>query len=515
MGSAVYRALRSEVRMKPVIFILGATGTGKSDLAIALAKRFGGEVVNADAMQLYQGLDIVTNKMSLEEQEGVRHHLLGILSPTSLSYTIHDYKKEASSIIGRLLSDGKMPIVVGGTNYYADSLMWQSLIPQHDQQAASRFVHAEGPVSQQTLSYMTDLLEVEQRSMTTSNTSVTPWDDISIVNVLDTNYMRLHINRVNSHKLHELLMRVDLATARTTHPNQSRKILRALEVLKHHGKTQSEFLSEINAMAGERSFGASLTYPNTIVIWLQSDKEVLDARLKKRVDHMIAKGLIKELASFHSAYNAAFLSSAPDKSHGAYTRGIFQCIGFKEFHSYLLLPESEQSSDAGQELFAKGVYAMQCATIRYAKYQNRWVRKQFFEERNSEVVPPVYVFDSTNVDMFATNVVSPAICMLEEILQDGVTSRQRHAMEVKDKKSNAVVYETCTACNVTCIRETEWRSHVNSRKHRKRLASLSKKKELVNKEYEKLSKSLTMHEVHIALKAGFTETSFDKEEDLS
>ncbi|XP_067943497.1 tRNA dimethylallyltransferase-like isoform X3 [Watersipora subatra] len=480
MGSAVYRALRSEVRMKPVIFILGATGTGKSDLAIALAKRFGGEVVNADAMQLYQGLDIVTNKMSLEEQEGVRHHLLGILSPTSLSYTIHDYKKEASSIIGRLLSDGKMPIVVGGTNYYADSLMWQSLIPQHDQQAASRFVHAEGPVSQQTLSYMTDLLEVEQRSMTTSNTSVTPWDDISIVNVL-----------------------------------------------KHHGKTQSEFLSEINAMAGERSFGASLTYPNTIVIWLQSDKEVLgkilrvcipsmiDARLKKRVDHMIAKGLIKELASFHSAYNAAFLSSAPDKSHGAYTRGIFQCIGFKEFHSYLLLPESEQSSDAGQELFAKGVYAMQCATIRYAKYQNRWVRKQFFEERNSEVVPPVYVFDSTNVDMFATNVVSPAICMLEEILQDGVTSRQRHAMEVKDKKSNAVVYETCTACNVTCIRETEWRSHVNSRKHRKRLASLSKKKELVNKEYEKLSKSLTMHEVHIALKAGFTETSFDKEEDLS
>ena len=78
--------------------------------------------------------------MSVEEQEGIPHHLLGILTPHSLSFTIHDYKQEATKIINRLLSEGKLPIIVGGTNYYADSLMWESLIPKHEKDGESRCV---------------------------------------------------------------------------------------------------------------------------------------------------------------------------------------------------------------------------------------------------------------------------------------------------------------------------------------------------------------------------------------
>jgi len=113
----------------PIVVILGATGAGKSKLALELAARFGGEIVNADAMQMYKGLNIVTNKVTAEEQARVPHHAINILEPAA-SNTVVDFRNRALPIVERLLREGRIPFICGGTNYYIESLLWKLLVDQ-------------------------------------------------------------------------------------------------------------------------------------------------------------------------------------------------------------------------------------------------------------------------------------------------------------------------------------------------------------------------------------------------
>lgn len=177
---------------------------------------------------------------------------------------------------------------------------------------------------------------------------------------------------------------------------------------------------------------------------------------------------------------------------------------------------------------------MKAATRRYAKYQNKWVRKQFFEERNPGFVPPVYSFDSSERSKYMQSVVEPCIellgmlafihskfysrseylymmllslelCMLQmilvsewfhagEIIRGDVPTQPKYRLETKPKADNRVVYKTCEACGVTCIRLCEWESHIKSRKHHKRLSSLRKSKLRLAKARSELLTTLTVHE---------------------
>ncbi|XP_068663033.1 adenylate isopentenyltransferase 3, chloroplastic-like [Aristolochia californica] len=105
-----------------VVFVIGATGTGKSKLSIDLATRFPAEIVNSDKMQVYEGLDIATNKVTEEERSLVRHHLLGVVEP-DVEFTAFDFRREATSAIDSVLSQGKLPIVAGGSNSYIEGLV--------------------------------------------------------------------------------------------------------------------------------------------------------------------------------------------------------------------------------------------------------------------------------------------------------------------------------------------------------------------------------------------------------
>ncbi|XP_062185946.1 adenylate isopentenyltransferase 3, chloroplastic-like [Phragmites australis] len=105
-----------------VIFVLGATATGKSKLAIALARRFNGEVINADKIQVHDGVPIITNKVTDEEQAGVPHHLLSVLHPDA-DFTAEDFRREAGRAIERVLSVGRLPVVAGGSNTYIETLV--------------------------------------------------------------------------------------------------------------------------------------------------------------------------------------------------------------------------------------------------------------------------------------------------------------------------------------------------------------------------------------------------------
>ena len=111
------------VIMKKVIVIVGPTGVGKTKLSVELAKRYNGEVINADAMQIYKDLDIGTAKIKEDEKEGIPHHLFDI-KEVDEEYTIYHYQKDARSKIDEVLSNGRIPIMVGGTGLYIKSALY-------------------------------------------------------------------------------------------------------------------------------------------------------------------------------------------------------------------------------------------------------------------------------------------------------------------------------------------------------------------------------------------------------
>ncbi|CAH1441714.1 unnamed protein product [Lactuca virosa] len=105
-----------------VVVIMGATGSGKSRLAIDLASQFPIEIINADSMQVYEGLDVLTNKVPIHDQKGVPHHLLGTISPM-VEFTAKDFRDSAISLINAITSRNHLPVIVGGTNYYIQALV--------------------------------------------------------------------------------------------------------------------------------------------------------------------------------------------------------------------------------------------------------------------------------------------------------------------------------------------------------------------------------------------------------
>ncbi|CAN6270367.1 unnamed protein product [Urochloa humidicola] len=105
-----------------VVFVLGATATGKSKLAIALAERFNGEVINADKIQVHDGVPIITNKVTEEEKSGVPHHLLSVIHPDA-DFTAEDFRALAASAVARVLAAGRLPVIAGGSNTYIEALI--------------------------------------------------------------------------------------------------------------------------------------------------------------------------------------------------------------------------------------------------------------------------------------------------------------------------------------------------------------------------------------------------------
>ncbi|XP_068661123.1 adenylate isopentenyltransferase 5, chloroplastic-like [Aristolochia californica] len=113
----------ASARLAEVVFVLGATGTGKSKLAIELSTRFSGEVINSDKIQVYQGMDVVTNKVTAEEESLVRHHLLNVVDDPDADFTADDFRHEVVRAVESIISQGKVPIIAGGSNSYIEALV--------------------------------------------------------------------------------------------------------------------------------------------------------------------------------------------------------------------------------------------------------------------------------------------------------------------------------------------------------------------------------------------------------
>ncbi|XP_072273620.1 tRNA dimethylallyltransferase isoform X2 [Pyxicephalus adspersus] len=407
-------AAHSLRRSLPLVVILGATGTGKSKLAVQLGRRLGGEIISADSMQVYEGLDIITNKVTPEEQQLCKHHMISFVDPLVTNFTVVDFRNKAISLIEDIFSKDKIPIVVGGTNYYIESLLWKVLVDVGSPSAR-----------------------------TTSN-------NIDGVNIPTDR--KSELEKLDGDELHARLKEVDPEMAAMLHPHDKRKVARSLQVFEESGIPHTEHLRRQQEGDGGGPLGGALRYSNHCILWLHSDQEVLNTRLSARVDEMLQMGLIKELQDFHKCYNAQLVA----QSGQDYQRGIFQSIGFKEFHEYLVTMDNSNPKQK-EVLLQKGIEALKQRTQKYAKKQNKWVQNRFLK-RPGPNVPSVYGLDVTDVSTWDENVLSPAI-------QIGLSPAIEPMKIASDNSDNKRSSRFCDLCNRIIIGDREWAAHNKSKAH--------------------------------------------------
>ena len=228
-----------------VIVICGPTASGKTALSIELAKKINGEIVSCDSMQIYKEMDIGTAKPSIEEMQGIKHYMIDIISPDE-RYSVADYKKQAKQAIREILQKGKVPIVVGGTGLYVDSLIYEIEYPKINFDEKYR-----------------EQLEKEVEE-----------------NGLDN--------------LYEKAKKIDEKAIEKISRNDKKRILRILEIYHATGKNKTQ--QEIESRKNEPEF----LYK---VYALNMDRKKLYERINKRVDIMIENGLIEEVEKIYKKYN--------------------------------------------------------------------------------------------------------------------------------------------------------------------------------------------------------------------
>ncbi|MBM7698958.1 tRNA (adenosine(37)-N6)-dimethylallyltransferase MiaA [Kurthia huakuii] len=276
-----------------VIAIVGPTAVGKTALSIELAKKLDGEIINGDSMQVYRELNIGTAKITQEEMDGIPHHLLDILAPTD-SFSVADYQQVVREKIAEIQARGKMPIIVGGTGLYIQAVLYD-------------FRFTEEKIDDEVrAAYYADL------------------------------------ERVGPEAMHARLAAVDPDTAKMIHPNNTRRVIRALEMAEH---------SDVKKSHEAQHQGEQALY-NHLIIGLNMDREKLYDRINLRVDMMLEQGLVEEV-------------------RGLYDRGIrdvqsIRAIGYKELYDYF----------DGRETFEQAIENLKQNSRRYAKRQLTYFRNK-------------------------------------------------------------------------------------------------------------------------------------------
>ena len=276
-----------------VVAIIGPTASGKTALSIKLAKEIDGEVINGDSMQVYKQLDIGTAKITEQEMEGVPHHLINIKEPTE-SFSVAEYQKLVRAKIEEIQSRGKMPIIVGGTGLYIQSVLYD-------------FVFTDEKVDEEARKAY--------------------YDELAAVGPL---------------KMHEKLAKLDPKTAAEIHPNNTRRVIRAIELAEQAGSVKSS----------EEHHRGDVALYNHLIIGLDIDREELYDRINRRVDKMIEQGLVQEVRALYDQ-NIRDVQSV-------------KAIGYKELYDYF----------DGRSTFEEAVESIKQNSRRYAKRQLTYFRNK-------------------------------------------------------------------------------------------------------------------------------------------
>lgn len=457
----------------PLIVVLGATACGKSKLAIDLARRFGGEIISADSMQVYLGLDIVTNKVTQEERQQVKHHLIDFLDPLK-RYSVVDYRNRSLGIINSLMEKGRLPIVVGGTNYYIESILWRSFIMEPALESAKRnfsqITEVTSEAIEKELGDSETLIDSELQHINSTETDLIHEDkDLEDVGkFFSKKIYSFGLRNIKSDKLWQLLEKVDPQTAHIIHPNDRRKVIRSLQVIQDKKKNYSDILDEVNRNDDDDfSLGGPLRY-STYVMWLDCPSiDELDKIMDARVEQMLERNLIGELEQFHKEYNEQRVQRNDDPN---YQLGIFQAIGFKEFHNYLMLDESAKKTDDGKALLQQSIADMKLSTRRYARRQLKWIRKRFMQSGFRDL-PVLFRFETTfDEECWRKHVLEPACSIVESIREGRELTEDliKYKQEPEDQLiRNKPAKYYCEDCDRTFIGSLHIEQHLKSRKHHK------------------------------------------------
>lgn len=222
---------------KPLIILTGPTAVGKTKLSISLAKAIGGEIISADSMQVYKGMDIGSAKIKKEEMEGVPHYLIDVLEPQEEFHVVR-FQQMAKAAMETIYANGHIPIVVGGTGFYIQALLYDIDFTENEEDHAYR-QELEALAKEQGAAY-----------------------------------------------LHNMLQQVDEVSANEIHANNIKRVIRALEFYKQTGTR----ISEHNAREREKESPYAFCY-----FVLNDDRAKLYARIDQRIDEMVNEGLVSEV----------------------------------------------------------------------------------------------------------------------------------------------------------------------------------------------------------------------------
>jgi len=275
-----------------ILVVLGPTSIGKTKVSIDIAKKLNSEIISTDSMQIYKKMDIGTAKISKKEKETIKHHMIDLIDPKE-EFTVYDYQKNSLEIIDKLLLENKTPILVGGSGLYINSILY-------------------------------DL----------------DFNKVSSNDKVRNKYFALK-ERKGKMFLHNLLEKKDKEAAKKIHPNNVKRVVRALEVLEVTGEKYSQ----------NSNFRKYSEKYNFIIIGLEMNRELLYNRINLRVEHMIEEGLINEVEEL---YNEGY-----DNSYQS-----MQAIGYKEIIDYI---EGNTTKEEAIRLIKRN-------TRRFAKRQITWFK---------------------------------------------------------------------------------------------------------------------------------------------
>ncbi|MDP4086439.1 MAG: tRNA (adenosine(37)-N6)-dimethylallyltransferase MiaA [Bacillota bacterium] len=276
-----------------LLVIIGPTAVGKTKLSIELAKRFNGEIISGDSMQIYRGMDVGTAKIKQDEMEGIPHFLIDIKDPSD-HFSVAEFQQLVRGKINEISQKGKLPIIVGGTGLYIQSVIYDY-----------QFSEASGDEVFR--------LQLEERA-----------------------------KEIGNEALYRELLEVDPESARQIHPNNVRRVIRALEIFHTTGTTMSE---------GQKEQKPELLY-ETALIGLTMDRETLYERINLRVQMMIDEGLLPEVERLYHS--------------GLRDCQSIQAIGYKEMYDFL----------DGKVSLEEAVENIKQNSRRYAKRQLTWFRNK-------------------------------------------------------------------------------------------------------------------------------------------
>lgn len=442
------RAIKQYFMGPPTVaVIVGTTGVGKSQFSIELAKRFNGEIINADSMQMYKDAPIITNKHPIEERFGIPHHVMNHIEWNE-EYFIHRFEQEANAAIKDILDRGKLPIIVGGTHYYLNSLLFDNKTIKYD-------------------------------------------DEITIDKSERLSKEQIEILDGPSEKVYEILKEKDPKIAEKFHPNDTRRIRRALEIIYTTNKKTSEHYQE------QQVNSHSVLKYKTLPFWIYSEKPVLDKRLDDRVDKMLLNGGMDEIKQLYDYYQR--MNPKPDCE-----RGVWQVIGFKEFLPWL------ENGSGDVNLLKTSIEDMKTKTRQYAKRQIKWIKNNLSSDLSKESKynyingGKLFVLDATDLDHWNENVYERGIEITDSFLNNKDEPPQLpdslkdlipiNDIDInnEDPKSSQWEHITCDICRnsddspLILVGSKQYEIHLKSKRHKSNLQRGKRKREyeewLVNKQ---------------------------------